>query len=130
MLFNFLALSSSTASPSHKNDLIIFCGIHDEVVVLQGLEDLNELLLVSDKWFVSSLAHAFTLIKTNVPLVDGINTGLILGVLDGVAHLEDESLLLIIAEDRLSLEQLAYLFAMVDTGSLRSYWLIVYLLIC
>ena len=129
-MFNFLALSSQTQSRSHKNDLVIFCGIHDEVVVLQGLEDLNELLLVSDKWFVSSLTNAFTLVKANVPLVDGIDGGLILGVLDGVAHLEDESLLLIIAEDRLSLEQLAYLFAMVDTGSLRSYRLIVYLLIC
>ena len=129
-MFNFLALSSQTYIRSHKNDLVIFCGIHDEVVVLQGLEDLNELLLVGDKWFVSSLTNAFTLVKANVPLVDGIDGGLILGVLDGVAHLEDESLLLIIAEDRLSLEQLAYLFAMVDTGSLRSYRLIVYLLIC
>ena len=129
-MFNFFVLSSSTSSRSHKNDLVIFCGIHDEVVVLQGLEDLNELLLVGDKWFVSSLTNAFTLVKANVPLVDGIDAGLILGVLDGVAHLEDESLLLIIAEDRLSLEQLAYLFAMVDTGSLRSYRLIVYLLIC
>ena len=81
--------------------MVVLGGVHYEVVLLEGLEDLDELLLRSDQWLVRAPPLALALVQAHVSAPERVRRRLVLRVLQTVAHLEDEALLLVV-EDRRS----------------------------
>ena len=65
---------------SQDDDLVVFGGVHDKVLVFESLKNLDKLVLVFNEGIACALAASLTLRLAHVAFPDGVSALLILCV--------------------------------------------------
>ena len=86
------ALSEKWA-PSHEDDLVFLCRVHDQVVAFQCFDNPDQLFFVVYEGFVRAFAHRLSLVHGHVALPNSVQSTLALPILQSIHYFEHQFLL-------------------------------------